>query len=332
MTIQFQYPQALWALALVPVFLVIYMFYLLWKRRATRRLGDAALVKQLYKNHSKGKAVLKFVLVLLAFSLGCVAVANPRKQDKATMEVRQGIDLVIALDVSNSMLATDVPPSRLQRAKAFILKLTEQMPDNRVGLVLFAGNAYIQMPLTFDHSAAQLFVSTAQPSAIAVQGTAIGEALDKCRLAFGQESEKYKAVVLITDGETHDENAAQAAQQLAQNGVMINTVGIGSVEGSPITDTAGNVKKDEAGNEVISKLNEPLLQQLATSTNGIYTHLENINEGATQVLRQLNTIEKTALGDASLFTYKTFYAWLVLPMLFFLVLELFFPDRKKVKK
>ncbi len=270
--------------------------------------------------------------MLLAFGLGCIAVANPRKQDASTMEVRKGIDLVIALDVSNSMLATDVPPSRLQRAKAFILKLTEDMPDNRVGLVLFAGNAYLQMPLTFDRSAVQLFVTTAQPAAIPVQGTAIGEALDRSRMAFGDESGKYKAVVLITDGETHDENAAAAAQLLAQNGVMINTVGIGSAEGSAITDTAGNTKKDASGSEVISKLNEPLLQQLASSTNGLYVHLQNISEGAKDISTQLATIEKTALGDSSLFTYKTFYTWLALPMLLLLLIEIFIPDRKKIKK
>jgi Ca-activated chloride channel family protein len=205
------------------------------------------------------------------------------------------------------------------------------MPDNRIGLVLFAGNAYLQMPLTFDHSAAQLFVSTAQPSAMGVQGTAIGDALDKCRLAFGTESEKYKAVVLITDGETHDENAVTAAQQLGQSGVMINAVGIGSPEGGTITDTAGNSKKDAAGNEIISKLNEPLLQQLATATNGIYVHLQNISEATGQVNTQLAKIEKTALGDTSLFTYKTYYGWMALPMLLLLMIELFFPDRKKVK-
>jgi Ca-activated chloride channel family protein len=332
LNVQFQYPQALWVLALVPFFAFLFLMYLLWKRKAARRIGDIKLVKELYKNHAPGKTILKFLLLMIAFSLGCIAVANPRKQDASTTEVRKGIDLVIALDVSNSMLATDVPPSRLQRAKAFILKLTEEMPDNRVGLVIFAGNAYLQMPLTFDHSAAQLFVSTAQPSAIAVQGTAIGEALDKCRLAFGEESGKYKAVVLITDGETHDENAAIAATQLAQSGVMINTVGIGSAEGSPIADTSGSSKKDASGNEIISKLNEPLLQQLATTTNGIYVHLENINAGAEQVLKQLAKIEKTALGDTSLFTYKTFFSWLALPMLLLLVIELFFPDRKKVKR
>lgn len=294
-------------------------------------MGNPDLVKKLYPGYAPLKVILKFTLVLLAFALGCVAVANPRRPDATINEVRKGIDVVIALDISNSMLATDIAPSRLQRAKAFIQKLMDAAPDNRIGLVLFAGNAYLQMPLTFDHSAAQLFVSTAQPTNIIAQGTAIGDALDKCRLAFGDESGKYKAVVLVTDGETHDANALPSAQMLAQAGVMINTVGLGSAEGSTITDTTGAPKKDASGNVIISKLNEPLLQELATAANGTYVHLQNIEAAVTSVQQQLSKVERAALSDTSLFTYRSFYAWLALPMALLLIVEVLFPDRKKVK-
>jgi Ca-activated chloride channel family protein len=267
---------------------------------------------------------------LLSFALGCIAVANPRRPDKVQDEVRRGIDVVLALDVSNSMLATDVAPSRLLRAKNLLLKLIDGLPDDRIGLVLFAGKAYIQMPLTTDHNAAKLFIATASPGAITAQGTAIGEALERSSLAFG-ESERFKTVVLLSDGETHDETALEGAKELASKGIMVNTVGIGRPEGGSIIDTVTQAaRRDASGNVIISRLNEALLEQIATTTNGIYRNFQNTDKAVAEIIAQLSQVEKKALGDTSLFTYQTFYAWLVLPMLLLLTLELFFPDRKKV--
>lgn len=332
MNFQFQYPQYLWALAAVPLMLLLFLGNGLWKRRAIRRMGDARLVKALYPSHARGKAYLKFFFFLLAFSLGCIAIANPRQPDEMQEDARQGIDVVVALDVSNSMLATDVAPSRLQRAKGALNKLIDALPNDRIGLVLFAGNAYIQMPLTTDHGAAKLFIGTASPGAITAQGTAVADALEKSDLTFPAEGERFKAIVLVTDGETHDEDAAIKAQELATKGVMINTIGIGSSEGSVIIDEInGTERRDAAGNVVISKLNEPLLQQIAAATNGAYVNLQGADAAVEQLVAQLAQVEKKALKDTSVFTYKTFYAWLALPMLLLLVLEMFLPDRKKVK-
>lgn len=332
MNFQFQYPQYLWALAAVPLMLLLFVAYHLWKRRTIKRIGDAKLVKALYPSHARGKSILKFFLFLLAFSLGCIAIANPRQPDEMQEDARKGIDVVVALDVSNSMLATDVAPSRLQRAKGALNKLIDALPNDRIGLVLFAGNAYIQMPLTTDHGAAKLFIGTANPGAITAQGTAIADALEKSDLTFPAEGDRFKAVVLVTDGETHDENAVVKAQELATKGVMINAIGIGSPEGSVILDpTNGTERRDAAGNVVISKLNEPLLQQVATATNGAYINLQGADAAVEQLVGQLAQVEKKALKDTSIFTYKTFYAWLALPMLLLLILEMFFPDRKKVK-
>lgn len=332
MNFQFQYPQYLWALAAVPLMLLLFVAYQLWKRRTIQRIGDARLVKALYPSHARGKGVLKFFLFLFAFSLGCIAIANPRQPDEMQEDARKGIDVVVALDVSNSMLATDVAPSRLQRAKGALNKLIDALPNDRIGLVLFAGNAYIQMPLTTDHGAAKLFIGTANPGAITAQGTSIADALEKSDLTFPAEGDRFKAVVLVTDGETHDDNAATKAEELAAKGVMINTIGIGSAEGSVILDaTNGTERRDAAGNVVISKLNEPLLQQVAAATNGAYINLQGTDAAVEQLVAQLAQVEKKALKDTSIFTYKTFYAWLALPMLLLLILELFFPDRKKVK-
>lgn len=333
MNFQFQHPQYLWALAAVPLMLLLFTGYQLWKRRAIRRIGDARLIKGLYPSHARGKAFLKFALFLIAFSAGCIAIANPRQPDEMQEDARQGIDVVIALDVSNSMLATDVAPSRLQRAKGALNKLIDALPNDRIGLVLFAGNAYIQMPLTTDHGAAKLFIGTAVPGAITAQGTSVADALEKSDLTFPAEGERFKAVVLVTDGETHDDNAAIKAGELAAKGVMINTIGIGSPEGSVIIDeTNGTERRDASGSVIISKLNEPLLQGIAAATNGAYINLQSTDAAVEQLVAQLSQVEKKALKDTSVFTYHTFYTWLVWPMLLLLILELFLPDRKKVKR
>lgn len=294
-------------------------------------MGDVQLVKALSENHSSAKSFLKFFLIAIAFACGCVALANPRIPDKNSSEVRKGIDVVIALDVSNSMKATDIAPDRLSRAKQFIFHLIENLQDDRIGLVVFAGYGYAQMPLTFDYAAAKLYVAAADPSNIAAQGTSIGDAFDKANILFGEESERFKSIVLITDGETHDENALDKLKELTSKGVMVNTIGIGSPEGSTIKDSSGNIKTDASGQPVVSKLNEQILQQIAQATNGVYVHLQSADAAVKQIMQQYSQIEKKALGDTSLLNYETYYSWLALPMLLLLIVEIFLPDRKKIR-
>jgi len=258
-------------------------------------------------------------------------MANPRQPDLTSAEARKGIDIMVALDVSNSMLADDVKPNRLTLAKKFISQLMKSLEDDRIGLVLFAGNAYVQMPLTFDHNTANMIVSIAAPSSFRSQGTVIGEALQKSGLAFQEESKRFKTIVLITDGETHDQNAIQQATELGKKGVMINTIGIGSEGGASIVDTvSGGIKKDLSGRVVVSKLNEALLKEIATITNGQYVRLENTVEASETLVQHLAGIEKTALGDLSQLNYTSFYLWLAWPLFFLLVAELFTPDKKKI--
>lgn len=329
--LQFQYPQAFWLLTLIPLFVLIFLLYQVWERKAIKKMGDVRLVKELSKGHSNTKTILKFSLIAIAFTCGCVALANPRIPDKNSGEVRKGIDVVVALDVSNSMKATDIAPDRLSRAKQFISKIIDNLKDDRIGLVVFAGYGYAQLPLTFDYDAARLYVSAADPSNITAQGTSIGDAFDKANILFGKESERFKSIILITDGETHDENALDKLKELQAKGVMINTIGIGSPEGSTIKDTSGNVKLDASGQPVISKLNEQILQQIAQATNGVYVHLQNTDAAVKEIMNQYLQIDKKALGDTSLYTYQTYYAWLALPMLLLLIAETFVPDRKKIK-
>ena len=269
---------------ILPFFILLFVFLLRWKRRVVRRIGDKELVGQLTNNFSPGLFSLKIILLLLALAAGVVAIMNLRKPADADSIARKGIDVVIAMDVSKSMLATDLQPSRLERAKQFVTKLMNAMPNDRIALVLFAGKAYLQMPLTTDHSAAQMFVSSASPAAVPQQGTVINEALKMSAKAFNTADRRFKAVVLISDGEDHDTEAEKTSKDLAEQGMMINTVGIGSPEGAYIIDPAtGENKKDEAGNTVITKLNEEELRLLAENTNGVYVRLQNTDEAVDAV-------------------------------------------------
>jgi Ca-activated chloride channel family protein len=253
---------------------------------------------------------------------------NPRKPGASDNKNRKGIDIAIALDVSKSMLATDIAPDRLERAKQFIGKLINEMPDDRIALVLFAGKAYLQMPLTIDHNAAQMFVSSATPDAVPQQGTVISDALKMSAAVFNSQDKKFKAVIVISDGEDHDEDAVTTAKSLAQQGVMINTVGIGSPGGAEIIDpSTGQPKKDEAGNTVISKLNEEELKQIAKATNGIYIRLQSSDEAVSILKGQLSQIDRKAFGDESIMNFKNYFLWFAAAMLILLLIEPFIPER-----
>jgi len=294
-------------------------------------MGDKKLVGNLTANFSHILFNTRFALLLLAIAAGVMAAMNLRKPGGADGINRKGIDVVIALDVSKSMLATDLQPNRLERAKQFIGKLMNAMPNDRIGLVLFAGKAYMQMPLTTDHGAAQMFVSSASPDAVPQQGTVISDALKMSANAFNTAERRFKAVVLISDGEDHDPDAVKTAGNLAEQGMMITTVGIGSAEGSYIVDPAtGENKKDETGNPVISKLNEDELKSIAENTNGAYIHLEGSDEAVEAVKKQLSQIETKAFGDVSLMNFKTYYWWFAGAMLILLLAENFIPERKKL--
>lgn len=330
LSLQFQYKEFVWLFLAIPVLLLLFFLLLRWKRKASRRIGDEQLVRLLTSNYSSRLFTLKFILLLLAFAAGVAAVMNLRKPGGEEGGSRKGIDVVVALDVSKSMLANDFPPNRLERAKQLIGKLMNAMPDDRIGLVVFAGRAYLQMPLTTDHGAAALYVSSAGPDAVPFQGTVISEALRQSANAFSAAERRFKTVVLISDGEDHDAEAVQTAKELAAQGMMINTIGIGSAEGAYIPDPAtGENKKDETGNAVISKLNEEELQQIAAGTNGIYIHLQDSDEAVRQLLQQFSGIEQKAFGDVSLMNFQTYYWWFAALMFILLLAEYFIPETKK---
>ncbi len=272
---------------------------------------------------------------MFAFVLCGLAVAGLVRPDPTQKIARSGADLMIALDVSNSMLATDVKPDRLERAKQLISKLIDQMPEERIGLIIFAGRAYLQMPLTIDHSAAKMYVSAASTDDVPVQGTVVGSALRMCLAAFDPKENSYKSVLLISDGEDHDDDALPAAKELAKQGIMVNTIGIGSPSGSTIPDAVtGQYKVDEQGHTVISKLNEKELSDIAATTHGIYQLYANPDIIIQRLKNQLTGLDKrAAASDSSYLSFIQYYWYFLIAAFVLLLLEMVIPEsRRKLGK
>lgn len=331
MNLQFQHPEFILALLAVPFLVLLFWYVLQWKRTVTRKIGDERLVKELTADHSHTKYVAKFVIAAVAFAAVIAALINPQRAESIDKVERKGVDVMIALDVSNSMLAEDIKPNRLERAKQLVNRLMAQLENDRVGLVLFAGRAYMQMPLTVDHTAARMYVQNAGPNIVPTQGTMIAEALRLSTSAFNSKERKYKAIILITDGEDHDPSSIELAEQLSANGVIVNTVGIGSASGTPIPDpSTGQYRKDNQGNTVLSKLNEGQLKQIAAATKGVYVNTQDMNEATEVLLRQLSTIQATAVEDAAFKDYIHYFPWFIAVAVILLVAEFIVSERKNV--
>ena len=326
----FQHPEYFIGLLLIPLLVLGYLQLIRWKKTLSRRIGDPELVSRLIKSFSEKKFLAKFLLVCAALFFLIAGLANLRARGTAENISRQGVDVMLMLDVSKSMLAQDVKPSRLDKARQLLYRLTDRLDQDRLGLILFAGRSYLQMPLTTDHGAAKMYISEAGPGAVPTQGTVFSEALTMANNSFNRNEHKYKAVVLISDGEDHDPEGLKIAKQLADNGVMVNTVGIGSPEGSEIIDPeTRETKKDESGNPVISKLNEQELAGIADATNGIYIRLDNLEDATVTLTQRLDSIEKRALSDNEFVNYKNYFPWFIGLAGLLLLVEWFIPERKR---
>ena len=332
MILPFQYTYLLWLLVLLPIIVGIY-FYARHKRKvAFTKMGDPLLIKELTANFKQTAPYKKFLLIFFAMALILLSLANFRSPKGSEKITRNGIDVMIALDVSNSMLAQDITPNRLDRAKQLLYKLIDKLDNDRIGIVVFAGKAYLQMPLTADHSATKMYLASATPQTIPTQGTVISEALKMCYASFNKKEKKYKAVILISDGEDHEENALTVAEEMTKQGVVINTIGMGTAEGAPIMDPITNeLKKDEQGNTVITKLNEQALADVAKKGNGDYMLFTNTEAAVNALYNNLSTMDRRTVNDDSLVNYKSWFQWLLGAALLFLILELFVAEVKKVR-
>lgn len=327
---RFQHIEFLYVLAAIPLMVLFYFLLISWKKKAMKKIGDPPLVKQLIQGFSSKLFALKFILVVLGFAFCGFAVADLVKQEGTQKINRKGIDVMIALDVSNSMLAEDVKPNRLERAKQLVSKIIDKLADDKVGIVIFAGKAYLQMPLTTDHSAAKMYLASASTDNVPTQGTVINQALKMSYAAFNTKEKKYRAIILISDGEDHDEDAIKVSKQLAEEGVMVNTVGIGSPQGAPIMDRETNqYKKDENGNTVISRLNEEELKLIAQHGNGLYQLFTGADQAADNIQRKLSTIGQTTLTGSSFGVYKNYFWYFLLAAFIILMIENFLPEKLK---
>lgn len=320
----------LWMLAVVPVFIGLYIWYTRRKRRQLAEFGDPALVIELMPNASRVRPNVKFSILMVALILLIVAAARPQYGQREQTVKRQGIEAIIALDISNSMLAEDVAPCRLDRAKQMLSKMIDQMVDDKVGLVVFAGEAYTQLPITCDYVSAKMFLNSITPDLIKTQGTAIGAALNTAIQSFGsEETDASRAIILITDGENHEDDAAAVAARAKEMGIKVMVVGIGKPEGSPIPiPGTNNFRKDRQGNVVVSRLNEDMCREIAKAGNGIYVRCDNTNTAMRALQKEIDTLATTEIETKVYTDYNEQFQSFVLVALLLLVIDFFIFNRK----
>jgi Ca-activated chloride channel homolog len=329
---RFEHIEYLYALLLIPFFSMLFILYWMWKKRAVRRFGEWEVISQLMPLQSIRKLALKFIILMLAFGFLVIGLANPQIGSKLEKVQRKGADLVIALDVSNSMLSQDIRPDRLTRAVQGISKLIDRLEGDRIGIVVFAGKAYVQLPITTDYAAAKMFLATISTQMVPSQGTAISEAIELSVKSF-QEDERSKAIIIITDGEDHEGNVLESAKAATEKGIKIFTIGMGSPEGAPIPlfDAAGRqtgYKDDRQGQTIISKLDETTLQQLASAGNGIYVRASTGQDGLSRILDEINALEKQEIETRMFSEYEGRFQYFLALSLFLLIIEFLIPERK----
>lgn len=329
--LHFQYIEYLIALGVLPILVAFYLMVIEWKKKTAKKIGDPELVKELTAQYSSKKFLIKFILFSAAFALCVFAVAGLAQPDGTQKINRKGTDIMIALDVSKSMLAEDIKPSRLERAKQLVSRMIDNSPDDRIGLVIFAGRAYLQMPMTVDHAAAKMYLASASPDDVPTQGTVISLALKMCYAAFNPKDKTFKSVLLISDGEDHDEEALKVTKQLAEQGIMVNTIGIGSPQGAPIMDPeTGQYKTDDKGQTVITKLNEEELSNIAKAGNGIYQLYSNTDDVIKNIKSKLATIgTETSVSDSSYASFKQYFQYILGGALILLLIEFFVSEKRK---
>lgn len=317
--------EMLWWLLTIPVFVVAYVLITRHKRRQLSEFGDPELMAQLMPDASKSRPIVKFALLMGALSLLIIAAARPQYGQQEKTVKRQGIEVMVALDISNSMLAEDVAPNRLDRAKQMLSKMIDNMVDDKVGLVVFAGEAFTQLPITCDYVSAKMFLNTISPKLIPTQGTAIGAALQTAIRSFGsQESDAGRAIILITDGENHEDDAIAAAKQAHELGIQVFVIGIGKPEGSPIPVPGTNdYIKDRSGQVVVSRLNEEMCQEIAQAGKGAYVRCDNTNTAMRALQQELDRIATTDLETTIYADYNEQYQSFVLIALLILVIDFF---------
>lgn len=328
---RFANPDFLYLLLLLPVLIMLYILNEVRKKNALKRLGNVSLVSRLVPEMSKLRPVIKFILLLIAVTAGIIMLARPQFGSKIEDVKKQGVEVIIALDVSNSMLAEDIQPDRLTRAKKAISRLVDVLDNDKIGLIVFAGDAYIQIPVTTDYISAKMFLSTINPNMVAKQGTAIGSAINLAMRSFSPGEGKSKAIIIITDGENHEDDPVKDAEDASKAGIVIHTIGIGSTEGVPIPIVNNGKKdylKDANGNTVITKLDEDILKKIALSTNGNYVRASNSNIGLDEIYNDIKKMKKQDLESTMYTEYNDQFQIFAGIALFLLIVDFMVMERK----
>ncbi len=330
--VRFEHKEYLWGLLILLPLILLWILAAIQKKRKLKSAGDIELLNKLFKDKFLPFERWKNLLVLLSIALLILSLAN--LQFGASMEKvkREGVDLVIALDVSNSMLAEDVVPNRLEKTKQLIYRLIDNLSNDRIGLIIFAGRAYVQMPLTIDYAAAKMFISNVSPSLVPTQGTAIGEAIQMAEQLFEQGEKKYKTLVIFSDGENHEGNAIEEARNSRKKGTIIHTIGVGTVKGAPIPVYRGNriidYRRDKNDQIILTRMNENMLQQIALEGGGKYFRLSSSENTIKELVKQIERQEKKEIDTRVVTDYNSKYQIFLGLALFFLCLEFILPLKK----
>lgn len=329
---KFENTEYFYAFALIPLCVLIYVWYVFKTRRNLKKLGDSALIRQLVPDVSKAKKTTRFILFTLGLGLLILGICNLQTGTKTQDVKREGADIMVCLDVSNSMMAQDLTPNRLERAKIALEKMIDGLQGDRLGIVVFAGEAYVQLPITTDYGAAKLFLESINPKIVPVQGTNIAAAINTSLESFGKDEGKNKAIVIITDGEQNEEDdAVSVAEEAAKKNITIHTIGVGSESGVPIPNIVNGApagyKKDKQGNTVVTKLDPKILQDIAAATNGVYVQATSADIGLDAIMDKIAEMDKKAMESKMYTDYEDQFQWFLGAALLLLVAEALLSER-----
>jgi Ca-activated chloride channel homolog len=326
------HPEMIYLFVLVPVLVLLYLAVRRWKKRSLAKFGDPALVRRLFPDVSVSRPGLKFIMLLLGFIFLVTGICGPLIGSKLEEVKRKGADIIIAIDVSNSMRAEDIRPNRLERSKQAISQLIDRLDGDRIGIVVFAGDAYMQLPITTDYGAAKLFLSTVEPDIVPRQGTAIGAAIDLASTSFTDTTKKHSAIVIITDGENHEDDAIESAKKVAEQGIKVYTIGMGSPEGAPIPIYSNGAKvgyrQDQNGTTVMTKLDAAMLSDIAEAGKGRFIRASNSDDGLDIVMKELDALDKKEFKAKMYTDYENQFQYFLGVGLMILLLEFLLGEKK----
>jgi len=318
---RFEEPAYLWLLLLIPALCALRILLMRQQKKRWRKFADPTLIKQLAPDVSLVRRILKFILLMVALALLIVMLARPQMGAKISKEKRQGIETIIALDISNSMLAQDVEPSRLEKSKMLVENLVDHFYNDKIGLIVFAGDAFVQLPITSDYISAKMFLQNAEPSLIQQQGTDIGEAIRLAMHSFSQNDKTGKAIVVITDGEDHEGDAEAMAKEAEKNGIHVFILGVGSKQGAPIPMGEGDYLKDNSGQVVMSALNEDMCKRVAEAGKGTYIYVDNSSSAEAKLDAEISKLQKGEINKVLYSEYDEQFQAVGILVLLILIIE-----------